>query len=197
MSQSCSYLRRGLAPKDTFCLAVLARSNMSGYPEFINSSEMFRASFPDPRSLVPLSTLQHTLHRNLYPHDFGFIPQMTQPLNPSHHPGRSESPPSDNDQTQLDQTQTKQESDQLQQPPAQAFDDASGHQCQWIDCDQVFSDPEALYNHLCNEHIGRKSTGNLCLTCKWKDCGTTCAKRDHITSHLRGASFTVVHRCLC
>lgn len=58
--------------------------------------------------------------------------------------------------------------------------------CLWADCTQGFADPEILYNHLCNEHIGRKSTNNLCLTCKWKDCGTTCAKRDHITSHLRG-----------
>jgi len=34
-----------------------------------------------------------------------------------------------------------------------------------------------------------KSTNNLCLTCNGKDCGTVCAKRDHITSHLRGMSF--------
>jgi hypothetical protein len=60
------------------------------------------------------------------------------------------------------------------------------HNCLWIDCVLSFPDPEVLYNHLCNDHIGRKSTNNLCLTCKWKDCGTTCAKRDHITSHLRG-----------
>ena len=71
-----------------------------------------------------------------------------------------------------------------------ANDDSSSqqpaHVCQWVDCDKALPDPESLYNHLCNDHIGRKSTGNLCLTCKWKDCGTTCAKRDHITSHLRG-----------
>jgi hypothetical protein len=60
--------------------------------------------------------------------------------------------------------------------------------CLWLDCTKAFPDPETLYNHLCNDHIGRKSTNNLCLTCKWKDCGTTCAKRDHVTSHLRGAS---------
>lgn len=60
--------------------------------------------------------------------------------------------------------------------------------CFWLDCSQKFQDPVNLYNHLCNDHIGRKSTNNLCLTCKWKDCGTTCAKRDHITSHLRGRS---------
>jgi len=59
--------------------------------------------------------------------------------------------------------------------------------CLWADCGKPFFDPEVLYNHLCNDHIGRKSTNNLCLTCKWKDCGATCAKRDHITSHLRGS----------
>ncbi|KAI0778748.1 hypothetical protein BD413DRAFT_464858 [Trametes elegans] len=72
---------------------------------------------------------------------------------------------------------------------------APGHACQWVACDKVLSDPEALYNHLCNDHIGRKSTGNLCLTCKWKDCGTTCAKRDHITSHLRVHTPLKPHVC--
>ncbi|KAK2461591.1 hypothetical protein APHAL10511_006054 [Amanita phalloides] len=67
-------------------------------------------------------------------------------------------------------------------PPAT---DPPTHCCLWLVCSSSFDDPEALYNHLCNDHIGRKSTNNLCLTCKWKDCGTSCAKRDHITSHLR------------
>ncbi|KZO95963.1 hypothetical protein CALVIDRAFT_455728, partial [Calocera viscosa TUFC12733] len=54
---------------------------------------------------------------------------------------------------------------------------------------------ELLYIHLCNDHIGRKSTGNLCLTCKWKDCGVSCAKRDHITSHLRVHTPLKPHNC--
>jgi len=70
--------------------------------------------------------------------------------------------------------------------PASSAEPSQSHRCLWQECTQSFVDPEALYNHLCNDHIGRKSTNNLCLTCKWKDCGTTCAKRDHITSHLRG-----------
>lgn len=69
------------------------------------------------------------------------------------------------------------------------------HKCLWADCSQSFSTPEILYNHLCNDHIGRKSTNNLCLTCKWKDCGTTCAKRDHITSHLRVHTPLKPHVC--
>ncbi|KIJ21954.1 hypothetical protein PAXINDRAFT_152251 [Paxillus involutus ATCC 200175] len=67
--------------------------------------------------------------------------------------------------------------------------------CQWADCSSPFNDPELLYNHLCNDHIGRKSTNNLCLTCKWKDCGTSCAKRDHITSHLRVHTPLKPHVC--
>ncbi|KAG9314187.1 hypothetical protein JVU11DRAFT_4973 [Chiua virens] len=63
---------------------------------------------------------------------------------------------------------------------------SDSHLCEWLGCSASFNDPELLYNHLCNDHIGRKSTNNLCLSCKWKDCGTSCAKRDHITSHLRG-----------
>jgi hypothetical protein len=58
--------------------------------------------------------------------------------------------------------------------------------CRWGSCTRLFSDPEALYAHLCADHVGRKSTGNLCLTCKWTNCTISCAKRDHITSHLRG-----------
>ncbi|OCH89569.1 hypothetical protein OBBRIDRAFT_732486 [Obba rivulosa] len=76
-----------------------------------------------------------------------------------------------------------------------AADDTSTYACQWIDCDKLLTDPEALYNHLCNDHIGRKSTGNLCLTCKWKDCGVSCAKRDHITSHLRVHTPLKPHIC--
>ena len=70
---------------------------------------------------------------------------------------------------------------------------AEVHKCQWENCTADAPDPESLYNHLCNDHIGRKSTNNLCLTCKWKDCGTTCAKRDHITSHLRGKPLSSPH----
>lgn len=51
--------------------------------------------------------------------------------------------------------------------------------------------PEDLYEHLCIFHIGRKSTNNLCLTCGWENCGVVCAKRDHITSHLRGEPVSV------
>ncbi|KAI8617132.1 hypothetical protein BC830DRAFT_1052073, partial [Chytriomyces sp. MP71] len=39
--------------------------------------------------------------------------------------------------------------------------------------------------HVCGAHVGRKSSRNLCLTCGWRGCGQTYAKRDHLTSHLR------------
>ncbi|RKP23589.1 hypothetical protein SYNPS1DRAFT_18358, partial [Syncephalis pseudoplumigaleata] len=57
--------------------------------------------------------------------------------------------------------------------------------CQWRSC--VFSaiDAEQLFVHVCNDHIGRKATNNLCLDCHWGDCTTTTSKRDHITSHVR------------
>ncbi|KAJ7170106.1 hypothetical protein C8R46DRAFT_1350008 [Mycena filopes] len=78
-------------------------------------------------------------------------------------------------------------------PPAE--EPVNTQKCQWQDCTLAFPDPETLYNHLCNDHIGRKSTNNLCLTCKWKDCGTSCAKRDHITSHLRVHTPLKPHIC--
>jgi len=62
-------------------------------------------------------------------------------------------------------------------------------ECKWKTCDFVASTPDLLYDHLCNAHVGRKSTNNLCLTCGWEGCGVKCVKRDHITSHLRGESL--------
>ncbi|UZJ51074.1 hypothetical protein CBS101457_000394 [Exobasidium rhododendri] len=67
--------------------------------------------------------------------------------------------------------------------------------CRWVGCSKSYEDPEDLYVHLCNDHVGRKSTNNLCLTCKWTDCDVTCAKRDHITSHLRVHTPLKPHAC--
>ncbi|KAG0307698.1 hypothetical protein BGZ98_010051 [Dissophora globulifera] len=56
----------------------------------------------------------------------------------------------------------------------------------WDSCGKTFDDPELLYEHLTNDHVGRKARQNLCLTCHWDKCsGPTFVKRDHITSHLR------------
>ncbi|CAG8793908.1 35259_t:CDS:2 [Gigaspora margarita] len=57
--------------------------------------------------------------------------------------------------------------------------------CLWKQCNRNFEDPELLYQHLANDHVGRKSTGNLCLKCHWDKCEVQTSKRDHITSHLR------------
>ena len=69
-------------------------------------------------------------------------------------------------------------------------------------CHQSFTTAEKLFEHVTEHHIGRKSRGNLCLTCHWEGCSqiripqatasaTATAntppiqKRDHIISHLR------------
>ncbi|KAI9247629.1 hypothetical protein BY458DRAFT_527063 [Sporodiniella umbellata] len=72
---------------------------------------------------------------------------------------------------------------------------AESQPCRWLNCTFVFDDPEQLYSHLTNDHVGRKSTGNLCLTCHWNDCDVTVVKRDHITSHLRVHIPLKPHRC--
>ncbi len=64
--------------------------------------------------------------------------------------------------------------------------------CRWSDCRLLFPNAEQLYDHLCEDHVGRKITSNLCLACKWKDCSSSYTKRDHITSHLRGTCMTVM-----
>jgi len=62
---------------------------------------------------------------------------------------------------------------------------AEVYYCQWEDCDHVFTEAPALLEHLVQDHVGRKATNNLCLVCRWKDCGISTAKRDHIISHVR------------
>jgi len=124
------------------------------------------------RNLVPLNVLENALLPQTGYYHLNNMPGRL-PSSPTYHP-RSPSPPSSQD------PRTPQsESSNISDPQ-------SSHKCEWVDCTKAFSDPETLYAHLCNDHIGRKSTNNLCLTCNWKDCGTACAKRDHITSHLRG-----------
>src|SRR3569833_212869 len=55
-----------------------------------------------------------------------------------------------------------------------------------------------LQEHICEKHVGRKSTNNLNLTCQWNSCRTTTVKRDHITSHIRVHVPLKPHKCeLC
>jgi len=49
--------------------------------------------------------------------------------------------------------------------------------------------------HVCDRHVGRKSTNNLNLTCQWGACRTTTVKRDHITSHIRVHVPLKPHKC--
>ncbi|KAK0646582.1 hypothetical protein B0T16DRAFT_328937 [Cercophora newfieldiana] len=68
--------------------------------------------------------------------------------------------------------------------------------CRWgTDCGERFQGAEALYDHLCEKHVGRKSTNNLNLTCQWNACRTTTVKRDHITSHIRVHVPLKPHKC--
>ena len=57
--------------------------------------------------------------------------------------------------------------------------------CKWDNCNKIFAQPELLYHHLCQDHVGRKSQRNLKLDCHWDKCQTKTEKRDHITSHIR------------
>ncbi|KAH8692741.1 hypothetical protein BGW36DRAFT_362290 [Talaromyces proteolyticus] len=70
--------------------------------------------------------------------------------------------------------------------------------CMWQGCSERCTNPEALYEHVCERHVGRKSTNNLNLTCQWGNCRTTTVKRDHITSHIRVHVPLKPHKCdLC
>ncbi|KAL2130409.1 hypothetical protein VTI74DRAFT_6518 [Chaetomium olivicolor] len=67
--------------------------------------------------------------------------------------------------------------------------------CRWDQCNERFTSAEALYEHICEKHVGRKSTNNLNLTCQWNQCRTTTVKRDHITSHIRVHVPLKPHKC--
>lgn len=70
--------------------------------------------------------------------------------------------------------------------------------CMWQGCTERCANPETLYEHVCEKHVGRKSTNNLNLTCQWGNCRTTTVKRDHITSHIRVHVPLKPHKCeLC
>ena len=135
------------------------------------------------RFLVPLTALENRL-ASLTNQPYSFYspsPPMLAVSPPPAHPAPASSndPAADN-------------SDKDRPPSPQS----PSHPCLWHACTLSFTDPEQLYNHLCNDHIGRKSTNNLTLTCKWKnECNTTCAKRDHITSHLRVHVPLKPHNC--
>ncbi|PNS17938.1 hypothetical protein CAC42_3897 [Sphaceloma murrayae] len=67
--------------------------------------------------------------------------------------------------------------------------------CQWVGCGERCANAEQLYEHVCERHVGRKSTNNLNLTCQWGACRTTTVKRDHITSHMRVHVPLKPHKC--
>lgn len=67
--------------------------------------------------------------------------------------------------------------------------------CRWNNCLEKFNTAETLYEHICEKHVGRKSTNNLNLTCQWNQCRTTTVKRDHITSHIRVHVPLKPHKC--
>lgn len=68
--------------------------------------------------------------------------------------------------------------------------------CRWFGCHLFFNDSEELLLHCTNDHIGRKSTNNLCLDCHWEGCDVKTTKRDHITSHLKVHIAHKPHVCV-
>ncbi|KAF8946134.1 hypothetical protein BGZ47_001204 [Haplosporangium gracile] len=81
-------------------------------------------------------------------------------------------------------------------PSPQEFIFSDEYICQWNQCHKNFDDAETLYQHLRDDHVGRKAHHNLCLTCHWDKCTVqTFAKRDHITSHLRVHVASKPHQC--
>ncbi|KAI8851262.1 hypothetical protein BC829DRAFT_130022 [Chytridium lagenaria] len=68
-------------------------------------------------------------------------------------------------------------------------------------CRRIFTDPNAFYTHLGEDHVGRRRTQNLTLWCAWLGCPhgpVAFGKRDHIVSHCRAHVNHKPHACeLC
>ncbi|EKG17013.1 Zinc finger C2H2-type protein [Macrophomina phaseolina MS6] len=112
---------------------------------------------------------------------------------PAAQPAQAASTPQQQHQQPVQQAQTPSQ----QQPPATPTTAGAGDSltCQWQNCGERLSTAEALYDHVCERHVGRKSTNNLNLTCQWGNCRTTTVKRDHITSHIRVHVPLKPHKC--
>lgn len=81
------------------------------------------------------------------------------------------------------------------QPPPPPSGSHDNFVCQWQGCSARAGSAEHLYDHVCENHIGRKSTNNLNLQCAWGTCRIQVVKRDHITSHIRVHVPLKPHRC--
>ncbi|CVK96684.1 uncharacterized protein FMAN_11014 [Fusarium mangiferae] len=67
--------------------------------------------------------------------------------------------------------------------------------CRWKACNQKSITTELLYEHICERHVGRKSSNNLNLTCQWGSCRTSTIKRHHIISHVLTHVALRPHKC--
>ena len=102
---------------------------------------------------------------------------------------------SDDDSDAESESESESESSSPSPTPAHSIP------CLWAGCSEFVSSSvlrdanNAMQEHICEEHIGRWSQGNLDLACRWGACGRVFTKRDHITSHVKIHSEAKAERC--
>ena len=129
---------------------------------------------------------------------------------PAQAPAPSATTPQQQPQQPVAQAQTPVQPQAPATPTTQGGDSLT---CQWQNCGERLSTAELLYvrcpardaapvrcancaqDHVCERHVGRKSTNNLNLICQWGNCRTSTVKRDHITSHIRVHVPLKPHKC--
>ncbi|KAL7785529.1 hypothetical protein V8C37DRAFT_317603 [Trichoderma ceciliae] len=126
--------------------------------------------------------------------------QASSALSPSHDNNKSSptdasSTTSPNGSTGSSNSGSSSSSSQVSPPLGDSLETPRQLVCRWNQCGQKFTNAETLYEHICERHVGRKSTNNLSLTCQWNSCRTTTVKRDHITSHIRVHVPLKPHKC--
>ncbi|CUS23002.1 LAQU0S07e05094g1_1 [Lachancea quebecensis] len=106
-------------------------------------------------------------------------------LNEEEAPGYLSSPPSEDERKYWERSSCSSDSRSASEASGSESDSGALLACDWDSCGQKYAQPELLYHHLCQDHVGRKSQKNLQLNCRWGRCTAKTVKRDHITSHLR------------
>lgn len=57
--------------------------------------------------------------------------------------------------------------------------------CLWLNCNRVFDHAKVLYQHICEDHVGKKRPVDYEYHCMWSSCRHPMTlKRDHLISHI-------------
>jgi hypothetical protein len=69
------------------------------------------------------------------------------------------------------------------------------HRCQWVGCDETFTEAQLLYQHLLEKHSDWP-VGSVPLLCWWEPCEHFSKNPQHMRSHLLSHVSYYAYKCL-